>query len=227
MALADIEQLVKDMVADQDANVTPDVLTRAIGQALQQYSADCPREVIQSVTWPRGAFADVPANWVPGTTILRAVWVLGAGLTAGMQRPVFVAAFRKDADTWALEANQLLPEGAVVQLTLAGTHVLSDTEDSIPAAHHYPVAAWTASLLCRQLATRFSAERETAIGADMAQTESRARAYAARAKEWRAAYFSALGLIDPEQRKDAPGGAASASVSWPKRNPRHSLVVRP
>lgn len=148
MALADYQQLVKDMVSDQDRVITPDRLDRAIESACVRYNTDLQRDLV-------------------------------------------------DADV-----------------------------DTIPLEHRLPVAQYAAHLLCQQLAARYSGERETAVGAEVARTESRARAYAARAKEYRAAYYQGTGQADPFA---APGSAAggqapAASVtSWPGRR-RHQLT---
>lgn len=64
------------------------------------------------------------------------------------------------------------------------------------------------SLLCQQLAAYYSAERETSISADGSNTESRARNYAYRAKDYRAAYFAGIGKADPVAQA-ASGGAGA------------------
>lgn len=103
--------------------------------------------------------------------------------------------------------------------------LLSDAP--VPQAHLMPVAQWAAYLLCQQLATRYSGERETTLAVDMARTQSRAQAYAARAKEYRQAYYAGTGQADPLNPSATPSqGAAAAVTSWPRRNPRHNLVRR-
>lgn len=97
----------------------------------------------------------------------------------------------------------------------------------VPLAHRLPVAQWAASLLCMQLSTRYSGERESALGVDVARTQTRAQAYAARAAEYRRAYYAGTGLADQLNPSAAPSlGAAAAVASWPRRNPRHNLVRR-
>ena len=101
----------------------------------------------------------------------------------------------------------------------------SDTD--VPPAHRLALAQWAAYLLCQQLATRYSSERETTLGVDMAHTQSRAQAYAVRAKEYRQAYYAGTGQADPLDPSAAPSqGAAAAVATWPQRNPRHKLVRR-
>jgi hypothetical protein len=104
--------------------------------------------------------------------------------------------------------------------------VLDATADSIPQRHRLAVASFAAHLLCQQLATRFAGDRETTLGSDMSRTESRSRNYAARAKDYRAAYFAGIGQLDPALQDAVAGSAVSAVVSWPRRNPRHRLVSR-
>ncbi len=142
MALADIQQLVMDLVSDQAKTITPEVRDRAIEEARVRYSTDLP-----------------PAP---------------------------------DADP-----------------------------DAIPQAHRLPVAQYAAYLLCQQLATRYSGERDTAVGGEVARTESRARNFAARAKEYRSAYYEGTGQADPFAASAAGSGnglaPAAAVTSWPGR----------
>ena len=117
----------------------------------------------------------------------------------------------------------------LMQANLISQHALSATEDTIPARHRLPVAQYAAHLLCHQLATHYSAQRENSFGSDASMTETRAREFAARAKEMRSAYYAGIGVSDPFT--SATGGssgstAAAGVVSWPSRNPRHRLVQR-
>ena len=88
------------------------------------------------------------------------------------------------------------------------------------------VAQYAAWLLCQQLATRYSGERETPMGAEVARTETRARSYAARAKEYRSAYYAGTGQSDPFKQADLGGDLAPAAgvVSWPGR--RRNVLTR-
>ncbi|MGP2435547.1 hypothetical protein ACTUQ0_15170, partial [Listeria monocytogenes] len=50
--LADYQQLVNDLVADQDTVITAEVRDRAIEEASWRYSADRPHHIVADVTWP-------------------------------------------------------------------------------------------------------------------------------------------------------------------------------
>lgn len=222
MALADYQQLLKDMVPDQDKAVTLEVRSRAIEQARVRYSADLPRELQADVTWPAlGVFGPVPAEWDDASRVLHALYPIET------RTPVYVDAYRLPDGGWGLECINALPEGAVVRVTYAVPHTLDATADTVPPQHRLAVAQYAAHLVCQQLAARYSGERDTAVGGEVARTESRARNFAARAKEYRSAYYQGTDQADPF----APAGtaasgpaAAAAVVSWPAR--RRALPVR-
>lgn len=216
MAFADFQQLVTDLVPDQAANVAPDVQRRAIEEAALRYGADVPRVLKEDVVWlQHGVFGPVPASWVDEAIVRSAEYPVG-------QHPeslLFVDAYRDLIGTWGLESVRSLPEGAVVRVKFSLPHILEGDTNTIPALHRWPVAQYAAHLLCQQLATRFSAERESAIGADVSRTESKASMYARRAKEYRAGYYAGIGVVDPLTQAEHGSALtpAAAVASWPGR----------
>ncbi len=140
-----------------------------------------------------------------------------------------VSAYLGPSGTQLLAATYV-PAGAVVRVTIMAEHELSATADTIPARHRLPVAQYAAHLLCHQLATHYSAQREAAMGSDASMTESRARQFADRARELRTAYFAGVGLPDPFKAgasSSAPGAAAAAVVSWPSQSAPQPGAARP
>lgn len=224
MALADYLQLVSAMVGEGDAALEAGRIGDAIGLALLRYSADVPRRQVSDVGWlVRGYLGPLPADWIDGSEISQAEYPIG------QQPPSLVGvALYVNAGGSVLAADVELPAGAEVRLTVLAPHRLSATEDTIPASHREAVASYAAHSLCRQLATRYSGERETAISADGSNTDSRARNYAARAREYRANYYAGIGKPDPavlNSAQSAGSGAqpAAAVRAWPGR-PRNSLT---
>ncbi|MDP3614517.1 MAG: hypothetical protein Q8R98_21950, partial [Rubrivivax sp.] len=118
-----------------------------------------------------------------------------------------------------------LPAGALLRITFTAEHELvqgTTPKDTIPAKHRDGVAAYAAHLLCRELATLYSAERESSIAADGSNSESRARNYAFRAREFRSAYYATIGVADPMASGTGGNSASSATgagavVSWGSR----------
>ena len=228
MALADFQQIVADLMSDQEADaLTLAVRDRAIETARVRYSADCERVLVEDVTWLAAGFeGPLPPGWVAGAALRQAECPIG-------QQPpqlIDLAVYLSPAGQSLLAARPL-PEGSVVRVTYAAPHLLqagAQADDTIPLAHREAVAYYAAYVLCQQLATRYSAERETAVGADVSLTETRARAYAARAREYRTAYYLGTGQVDPfaKQSGTASSGAVPAAAvgSWPKRHPRYDLT---
>ncbi|CAN5439008.1 hypothetical protein BH10PSE18_BH10PSE18_19020 [soil metagenome] len=225
MSLADYQQLVSQMVSDQDADVfTAEHRDSAIALAVLRYGTDMPRELVRDVAWLLSGFlGPLPADWMDGSVVRAAEYPIG-------QHPASLVhlALYADQEEVLLVCDQELPAAASVRVTFAALHILDETTDTIPLQHREAVASYAAHSLCRQLATRYSGERETPTGADHSNTESRARNYAARAKEYRAAYYGGIGKPDPvvttSSQTAGSGVQAAASVgTWPGRR-RYSLT---
>lgn len=226
MALADFQQLVTDMVPDQDTHIHVDVQRRAIEEAVLRYGADVPRVLIDDVVWlVPGVFGPVPVRWNDQAQLQRAEYPVGQQPSAS----IYLDAYRLPAGGWGLETVWALPEGARVRITYQLPHVLDTDADSIALLHRWPVAQYAAHLLCQQLATRFSAERESAIGVDVSRTESRAKMYAQRALEYRAGYYAGIGQVDPFKQADngTDLAAAAAVATWPRRPRLFNWKPRP
>lgn len=214
MALADHTQLLGDLVpAALTADLDALSRSRALASAVLWYEREQPLEVSVSIAWAvAGVFQPAPDGWQPAWRVRE--------LRAPGGRPLFAAGVLYGG-AWVLECSECVAAGDVLDLRYARGHELSETADTIPAAHRPAVAAWAASLLCQQLATWYSAQRESAISAQVAQTETRAREFARRAQEYRGAAYAAIGRADPQAGGSASGsptGGAAASVSaWPGR----------
>ena len=121
-----------------------------------------------------------------------------AEFPVGVQpRCVIELAVYQEPERQQLVVTDALDAGDTVRVRYAAPHVLTSLQDTIPASHREAVASYAAHLLCKQLSTYYSGERETSIGADKSATDTRARNYRAAAKEWRAAYFDGIGKSDP------------------------------
>lgn len=225
MALADYQALLGDLARDQATVLTADARARALEAARLQYSADQPRRMVDDVTWPEGALAPAPVGWTESAWIQAAEYPIGREPMAQINVSAYLS-----PTGWQIMAADHVAAGGVVRVTFMAEHELSATEDTIPARHRLAVAQYAAHLLCHQLATHYSAQRETSMGSDASLTETRAREFAARSKELRAAYYAGVGIADPFKATAGSGSsgatAAAGVVSWPSRNPRHRLVQR-
>lgn len=216
MSLADYQFLVDRLVRAPAELVTPQDIDRVIASGVRQYSLDRPRTLVRDVTWTAaGYFGPVPAEMDVTSRVLQAQSPVG-----DVPPSLRTVAIAVEPAALKLVCEDSLAAGAVLRLEFTAPHQLGTGVDTIPAAHRDAVASWAAHLLCRELSTHFSGERESSIGADGSNTESRARNYAARAKDYRAAYFSGLGMVDPAASGGSaslPGDGAGAVATWPKR----------
>lgn len=194
--------------ADRDA---------AIELARLRYSEDAPRKLTEDVTWTaEGYVGPLPASWVDGSSIVSTEYPIGN------EPPLFIdAAVYVTPTGQQLASPDVLPLGAVVRVQFNAPHLLDDSPaDTIPAKHREAVASYAAQILCKQVASYYSGQRDPAVGADNSNGDSRARNFASRARDYRAAYYAGIGKADPQSDKGngATEGAAAASVSsWAGR----------
>lgn len=224
MSLAYIQALIDDLARDQGEVLSADARTRALEAARLQYSVDRPRVLVEDIAWASGNLAPVPSIWT------ESVWIKSAEYPIGREPAslIDVAPYRSP-EGWHLLAATPVQAGDLVRVTFMADHQLTELVDTIPVVHRLAVAQYAAHLLCHQLATYYSAQRETMLGSDASVTETRAREFAARSKELRTAYYIGVGLADPFKASggsSAAGSAAAGVVSWPSNNPRHRLVHR-
>lgn len=218
MALADFQQLVKRMVPEDGETLTESDRDAAIDLAVLRYGTDAPRTLVRDTAWLLAGFlGPLPPDWVDGSALRSAEYPIGRNPASLVE----MALYADQGGTLLVVQDMELPAGAQVRVTFGAPHRLDETEDTIPLQHREAVASYAAHSLCRQLSVRYSGEREASINADGSNTESRARNYAARAKEFRSAYFVGIGQVDPYAAgaRTASSGvtAASSTSTWPGR----------
>lgn len=225
MALADYQTLVDSMVRDESGTIQDADRDAAIELARLRYSLDMERELTEDVTWlATGYYGPLPVEWAEGAWLKQAEYPIGDQPSSIIDMSIYYS----PSEGQRLAVPDTLQIGAEVRVTFAAPHQLAggvSPADTIPTAHREAVASYAAHVLCKQLATKYSGERETSIGADGSNTESRARNYAFRAKDYRAGYFAGIGKADPQADKGGTSGSdPSARVSaWPGRT-RNSLT---
>lgn len=223
MSLSYYQDVLTRLIRQQSKELQSGDIDRAIASAVARYSEDAPRRLVADFAWPTtGHFsATAPAEFAAESVLYAAEFPIGEQ----PPRLVQVAQAVTPAGV-GLACETQLAAGSVVRLTFSAAHVVRGGDqplDTVPERHRAAVADYAAHLLCRELATLYSAERESSLAADGANTQTRASAYAARAKEFRASYFASLGMADPIGSAAGGGGASAAGeaagavVSWGQR----------
>lgn len=231
MALADYQTLVDRMVRAPGGteHIATTDRDAAIESARLRYSEDCERVQVEDVAWlAAGQFGPLPAGWTQGCWLQSVEYPIGEQPVSLLNAAVYLGS---GGVQQLLLEDAILSPSDLVRVTFASPHLLQaggSPADTIPLAHREAVASYAASLLCTQLAALFSSDRETSINADGAVTESRARNWAMRAKDYRAAYYAGIGKADPRADKAGAAGASSgtgaASVSTWSARERYSLT---
>lgn len=213
MSLADYQALLPRLVREQSTHVTSGDVDRVIASAVRQYGQDVPLQMVKDYNWPATGYTTdgLPTGMALDSTVLRAEYPVG-------QQPAALVDLMPMQSTTApgLICTTSLPAGALLRITFTAAHELANgpaPKDTVPLKHRDAVAMYAAHLLCRELATLYSAERDSSIAADGSNTESRARNYAARARDFRSAYYAAIGLADPMGGGSGGSGGGNAASS--------------
>lgn len=203
MALSDYLTLLPNWVGDSDNRLTADDRLNGLALAVARYSQDRPRHITEDILLEGGQVVDLPAEWEPGfSTLERVESPVG-------QIPPIVLMPGEDWQLLQIPTGLMLAlawpvaAGTEVRLTYTRAHVLSDTEDTIPAHHREPVICWAAAVLCEQLASLYAANSLPSLQADRVDQTSPQKAYVQRAKDLRQRYRDEIGV--EEKRNTAAG----------------------
>lgn len=208
--LADFLEIVDDLVRDAAQWVTPAQRDRAVGLALARYSKDRPRELVEDVVVADGVQIPLPTAWAQGASDLRTV-----------ECPVVTPPVPLDSACWYIYRTPLgeqiglvsaVTQGTTARVAYSGLHLLTDTDDTIPADHLEAVACYAASLLAEQVATVHANSSDSTISADSVDRSHPAREWAARAKSYRNRYFTTLGIEINAQGVEQPRMEAAGVV---------------
>lgn len=203
MSLVDYEPLVKALVRDDRALLSPAEIDVAIDLAVKRYSSDRPRMLVEDVaaTDPDSNSLDLPLAWESDFSQLAAmefpigehpVSVVEANHYQLYQSPSGIEVL---VDFFAVSDN--------VRLTFTTRHQLTVALDTIPVGQREAVSCWAAAFLCDQLSSFYAGESDSTISADQVSSSNQSRDFSFRAKTLRARYLSELGV---DEKRSAPAG---------------------
>lgn len=203
MALADIQQLVDDLVRDGAGDIAAAGRDEAIQRAVIRYSTDRPRRKVEDVVSPAGGnFLDLPAAFDPDFSRLEEVETPPDEVPPSLLDQEDWSLYEAPAGT-KISLADALGAGDTVRLRYTIAHQVDAGTDTVPNKDRQAVASWAAALLLEQLASRYSGDIEPTIQADSVNHQSKGGDYARRARDLRQRYFDHLG-IDP--KRTVPAG---------------------
>lgn len=209
MSLEDLPSLVDDLVRDTDQVITATARDTAIAKALQRYSIDAPRRIVEDVTVNAQGNLPLPSAWLEGQSVLEQ-----AEYPVGERPRRFIAAadiepsVTPSGTTLVLLAS--IATGQTVRLTYTGLHVVDALTNTVPLRHRQAVAALAAADLCGQLAAYYSNEGAPTIGADTVDHLGKSERWRARARDLNQEYTRVVGPAPSERAKPASVDVAVA-----------------
>lgn len=204
MSLADFPTLVDDLVRDTDQVITSTARDTAIEKALQRYSIDAPRRIVEDVTVNAQGNLPLPTAWHEGQSVLeQAEYPIGERprtLIAANDIEVVVT-----PSGTSLVLLGVIASGEQVRLTYTGLHVVDalTSTNTVPLRHRQAVAALAAADLCGQLAAYYANEGAPTIGADTVDHQGKSERWRARARDLIQEYSRVVGPAPAERAKPA------------------------
>lgn len=221
MSLDHYQPLVTRLVRDDASRITEEDRDNAIELALRRYSQDRPQTKVEDVVSDGTTLLDLPASWEAGFSQLASL-----EYPIGNNPPTLLSGWQLYLSPSAAQIMLVSAptSGASVRATYTIRQVLTYAADTVPLEHREPLASYAASVLCEQLASLYSGDTDSTIGADSVEHRSKAQEFAARARGLRQRYFDALG-IDPKRAVpagvvvdvDMPSSLGGGRLTHPER----------
>jgi hypothetical protein len=219
----DYQSLIVSLVRDEEEKITPDERDRALQLAVERYSKDRPREVVEDLAGQDSKQLPLPTAWENGfSSLINIEYPIGNWPPTYIEPGYYGMYNAPGAQVIMVSAS--IPSTDSVRCTHTIRHQVTDTVDSTPASDNEAIASYAAALLCDQLASQYSGDTDTTIQADSVEHSSKARDFATRANSLRKRYYDHLG-IDPKRTQaagvvvdlDMPNSLGNDRLTHPNR----------
>lgn len=201
MQLSQITDLIKSLVRDDSAVLSPDDMAVALQQALARYSQDAP-VVLTDEVGCNGLTAPLPAAWVDGKSKLK-------GVTAPAQScpPTVTQVTTEAGDVLQLSWFH----SGTLRLQFTVPHQLDEITSTVFYTDTEALACYAAAICCDQLSAYYINETNNTISADTTAHQLKSSEYRKQAATYRKRYSDHIGQKTPGST------AAGVVVSWGSR----------
>lgn len=199
MNYAQIKDKVDQTVKDTAAKFAPTERDSFIQEAVKIYSRHRPRLVVKDITGSGTYDYSITTSltsWVKDFSVIKSI-----EYPADERDPLYV-----DEDDWIIyekEAGQYLrflqdePSATEkIRVVYTALHILSETQNTIPAIDEDALCNLAASLCSGALASIYAQTSDSTITADSVDHRSKSQEYNARAREQKKLYMDHLGIKD-------------------------------
>lgn len=198
--LSDYQTLVEKLIRDDSGVITVSDSDTAIALAVQRYSTDRPRFIVEDVAPSGTSILTLPSLW---DAEFSQVVAIEYPISDGRPNPL-------DSEHYF---DYLTPTGRQIRFDFVPVsplrvrysivHSLTTVSDTLPILHREAVASLAASLCCEQLSSWYANAGDETIQADRVSRLSQSKDYAARAAALRQRYLDGIGV---EDKKASPAG---------------------
>jgi hypothetical protein len=201
MQLSEITDLVKALVRDDSAVLSPEDVALTLQQALARYSQDAPVMLAADVGC-NGDTAPLPAAWVNGKSQLK-------GVTAPHQdcTPTVTKVTTETGDVLQLSWFY----SGTLRLQFTVPHQLDEVISTVFYSDTEALACYAAAICCDQLSAYYINEANNTIAADTTAHQLKSSEYRKQAATYRKRYSDHIGQKTPGST------AAGVVVSWGSR----------
>jgi hypothetical protein len=201
MALADFQALVTDKLRETASLVDAPQKTRAIQEAVKDYSRKVQaRHRVSTITGDGALFTfALPAGFEEGMSSIERI-----EYPVDQQEPEYLDAeeyvLRRDPATGVLQIrfiSLVLGTGKKAYVEYTTPHALTDAgEDSVPPSAREPIACKATAILLRQLAAYAAQGTQSTLAADVVDRGSQVEQYLSLASALEGQYTRAFGISD-------------------------------
>lgn len=185
-----------------------------IQEAVKIYSKHRPREVIKDIAGSGAYDYSISihlVSWVKGFSQIKRI-----EYPADEREPIYVD--EEDYMVYENETGQFIrflkdnpSSGEKMRITYTALHLLSETENTIPASDEDAVCNLAASLCSGALASYYAQTSDATIGADSVNYRTKSQEYGARAKMQKQIYLDHLGIKEGETTPSSAIGGEHVS----------------
>ncbi len=212
--LADFHGLIDNLLRDREQVISAFARDAALNAAVQRYSLDRPREVVEDVVaLADGYVLPLPSTWLSGFSRISQIELYPASASSVILPGGECLIYVVPPSTHVIRlSSRGVSTGDVGRVSFHLPHTLDGASDTIPESARQALASYSAAILADQLAAHYAGDSDPTIQADAVNHQSKSQAWAARARSLREMYFKFLGV--EAAPKLAPAGG---QVVWPAR----------
>lgn len=201
MQLSQITDLIKSLIRDDSAVLSPDDVAMALQQAIARYSQDAP-VVLSADVGCNGETAPLPTAWVDGKSQLKGVTALAQDCA-----PTVTQVTTEAGDVLQLSWFY----SGTLRLKFTVPHQLDEVTSTVFYTDTEALACYAAAICCDQLAAYYINEANNTIAADTTAHQLKSSEYRKQAATYRKRYGDHIG-------QKTPGSTATGVVvSWGSR----------